>query len=428
MNSGTDNVIYQNVVEEMSDGVLIIGFDGKIRMENGVVSEILGISKEELYGNTIASLMEKDDKNDEFFRCIIDAVYTKRKIRETVPYYISGERKFLRIVTSFLRDTKDDVALITLIGDITELVELNWKNQELNKKLMSFLDNFVDVMISAIDERTPYNATHTKKMVGYADRFINWLIKSGRLEHYENKNPFMASVWLHDLGKLVIPVGIMDKPTRLANKEKDVLGRIELAIVCEKLKAALEPAYAGESEAKIGKLEEARELVKTVNKSGFVNDETKAKIREIAGIQCLTSSGESVPLLTPYEEEALCVEKGTLTLDERKIMESHAQKTYDMLMQMQFDGAFRDVPKWAAMHHEYLDGSGYPEGLTAEELPWEVRVLTVIDIYDALTAEDRPYKPPVPPEKAFEILRDMVKQGKIDKDVVESFYESEAWK
>lgn len=158
----------------MSDGVLIIGFDGKIRMENAGVSEILGYSKESLYGRTIASLMEEDDRNDEFFRCIIDAVYTKKMIKETVPYYLGEERRYLRIVTSFLRDHKDDVALITLIGDITELVELNRKNELLNRKLMGFLDSFVNVMISAIDERTPYNATHTKKMAGYASRLLDW--------------------------------------------------------------------------------------------------------------------------------------------------------------------------------------------------------------------------------------------------------------
>ena len=428
MMGNSDNVIYANVVEEMSDGVLIIGFDGKIRSENAVVSEILGFSKESLYGRTIASIMQEDDKNDEFFRCIIDAVYTKKKIRETVPYYINGERKFLRIVTSFLRDTKDDVALITLIGDITELVELDRKNQELNEKLISFLDNFVNIMISAIDERTPYNATHTKKMAGYAVKYLDWLSREGRLENYEYRNPFLASVWLHDIGKLVIPSEIMDKPTRLAERESVVLGRIELATVCEKLKAVQSPEYAEEAKIRIEKLKAAAELVKTVNKSGYVDEVTRQKIEEISKIECLNSAGESVPLLDPYEKEALSVRKGTLTYDERLVMESHVKKTYDMLTQLHFEGIYDQVPKWASSHHEYLDGSGYPDRIKAKDIPWEVRVLTVIDIYDALTAEDRPYKPPMPPERAFGILRDMVKEGKLDSEVVESFCESEAWK
>ena len=75
-----------------------------------------------------------------------------------------------------------------------------------------------------------------------------------------------------------------------------------------------------------------------------------------------------------------------------------------------------------------LDGSGYPEHLTADEIPWETRLLTIIDVYDALTAEDRPYKPPLPPEKAFEILTDMAEKGKVDIKILNSFRESEAWK
>ena len=74
-----------------------------------------------------------------------------------------------------------------------------------------------------------------------------------------------------------------------------------------------------------------------------------------------------------------------------------------------------------------LDGSGYPDHLRGDEIPWETRLLTIIDIYDALTAEDRPYKPPVSPEKAFEILRGMAEQGKLDKEILHSFYESRAW-
>ena len=423
----TENVVFENIVEEMSDGILIIGFDGKIRMENTVVSDILGIPKDRLYGKTIASFMEEDDKNDEFFRCIIDAVYSKKNIRETAPYFINGERKFFRIVTSFLKDKEDDVALIALIGDITELVELNWKNQQLNKKLMSVLDSFVNVMISAIDERTPYNATHTKKMVGYAERFMEWMIVGNKLENYKNKAPFIMSVWMHDLGKLVIPRGIMDKQTRLSYHEGDVLHRAEIGIMCERLKAAENSEYADKAAEKIKAIEDATELVKRVNGLGFADDETKRQIEAIADLECLTSSGKIVPLLNEYEREALSVTKGNLTEEERLIMESHAAKTKEMLLQLNLDGSYSKVPEWASMHHEYLDGSGYPDGLTAEVIPWEVRVLTVIDIYDALTAEDRPYKPPMPPEKAFAVLYSMADEGKLDREVIRDFYDSGAW-
>ena len=95
---------------------------------------------------------------------------------------------------------------------------------------------------------------------------------------------------------------------------------------------------------------------------------------------------------------------------------------------MEFRGDYKKVPLWAAGHHELLDGSGYPERLSGEDIPWETRLITIIDIYDALTAEDRPYKPPMKPEKAFAVLDDMAEQGKIDKTILNSFRSSEAWK
>ena len=94
---------------------------------------------------------------------------------------------------------------------------------------------------------------------------------------------------------------------------------------------------------------------------------------------------------------------------------------------MNFEDEFKDIPEWAGNHHELLDGSGYPRGLKGEEISWETRLLTIIDIYDALTAEDRPYKPPMPPEKAFSILESMRDEGKIDGEILKDFRESKAW-
>jgi HD-GYP domain-containing protein (c-di-GMP phosphodiesterase class II) len=95
---------------------------------------------------------------------------------------------------------------------------------------------------------------------------------------------------------------------------------------------------------------------------------------------------------------------------------------------VEFRGIYKPVPKWTSSHHELLDGSGYPEHLRGDAIPTETRLLTILDIYDALTAEDRPYKPPLSAEKAFSIMRDMAGQGKIDSEILESFYASGAWK
>ena len=144
-------------------------------------------------------------------------------------------------------------------------------------------------------------------------------------------------------------------------------------------------------------------------------------------MKCLAANDEMVPLLDDYEKEALMIRKGTLTASERSVIESHVSQTYEMLKEMDLEGEFKDVPEWAGNHHELLDGTGYPRGLKGDEISWETRLLTIIDIYDALTAEDRPYKPPMPPEKAFAILESLKNEGKLDGEILKDFYESKAW-
>ena len=100
-------------------------------------------------------------------------------------------------------------------------------------------------------------------------------------------------------------------------------------------------------------------------------------------------------------------------------MESHVDMTERILAKVHFNSHYQDTMKWAVEHHEYLDGSGYPRGLKKEELSTEARILAVADICDALLATDRPYKKPIPKEKAFAIMRDMAKQGKLDEKIVE---------
>ena len=115
----------------------------------------------------------------------------------------------------------------------------------------------------------------------------------------------------------------------------------------------------------------------------------------------------------------LKVRKGTLTADERKVMESHAEMTRTILEQVYFTEKYAKAPKFASEHHELLDGSGYPDRLVAEQLETETRILTVVDVFDALTCTDRPYKKPIPRDRAISILYSMVDEGKMDRYIVQ---------
>ena len=422
-----EEIIYDNILENISDGLILVKLDGTICMINNSAQDILNRKADDILGKKLAELMMEDEENDDFFECILDAVYTKELKTDIIAYNNNGEKKRLRIVCSMLMDGTEKVALIVMFSDLTELITLSERNQILNKKLREFIDRFVQVMIGAIEARTPYNANHTKSMVAYAERFLEWLKSKGLRKVDDTKSPFLSSVWLHDIGKLIVPRSVMDKATRLGEKESDVRHRIEVAILNEKIRELQDPSIQAEAEENIRRLKEADELVVSVNNAGFLDDETLEKVKNLKSVSCLNSNGEKVPLLSDYEYDALSVRRGTLTSEERKIIESHVVHTRKMLEQMGFEAEFGDVAKWAGSHHEYLDGSGYPDKLKADNIAWESRILTIIDIYDSLTADDRPYKPSMSPEKAFKILFSMRDEGKLDGEILQEFYDSKAW-
>ena len=318
----------------------------------------------------------------------------------------------------------------SIISALTSLAAVSLNNNLLSKAVYDILHSFVAVMVDAIDARTPYNANHTKSMVRYAERFLDWLDerKSPLRLREEERDPFLMSVWLHDLGKLAVPRAIMDKPTRLGSKEKEILYRIEIAQLMEQLRALRRPDEAEDAGKKQTELAQAKELVVKANTAGFLQDGMLKAIEELGNARCLASDGREIPLLLPDELEALSVRKGTLTKGEREGIERHVVYTARFLSNMKFQGAYASVPAWAGAHHEFLDGSGYPAHIKADSLPVQVRLLTILDVYDALTAEDRPYKPPMPAEKAFSILESMRDEGKLDGEILALFRESGAWK
>ena len=138
--------------------------------------------------------------------------------------------------------------------------------------------------------------------------------------------------------------------------------------------------------------------------------------------------GKEHPWLTDEELALLSIRKGTLSDEERKIMENHVVVTRKLLSQIKFSKEFSNVQKWAAGHHELLNGSGYPNHLAGEDIPQEIRIITILDIFDALVADDRPYKPGMPVEKALAILDAMAnKEGKLDPELTGLFVESRCW-
>lgn len=339
-----------------------------------------------------------------------------------------------------------------LIAALASLAAVILNNNRLGKAVSDILHSFVTVMVDAVDARSSYNANHTRSMVRYGERFIEWLDRSeeGWKIPEAEKDPFLMSIWLHDIGKLIIPLEIMDKATRLGSRKEVVLNRIETAMLMERIRVLTEQAEAykkaqagepgsmtagqdsgtavsGPTEAE-SRLARARELILEADGAGFLTDEMLAELNEIGKMQIQKADGTKTSLLNEEELTAITVRRGTLTAGERREIERHVEYTGSLLSKMVFEGDYERVPAWASMHHELLNGSGYPNHVSGKDIPDEVRLLTILDVYDALTAEDRPYKPPMPPEKAFAILKSMCGEGKIDARLLDMFERSEAWK
>lgn len=425
-----ERYIFESIVSDMSDGVFVIGFDGKISLCNKAAADALNTDNNALIGKSVAMLMDEFEENDEFFELLLDAVYTRSKVIKTVPFRTDGQMRYLRVTTSFLIKESEKIALMAVISDNTDPVELFIRNKRLANQVIGLMNSFVEVMVTETEERSAYNADHTKNMVRFATRYLEWLNSQCKLTEFtmENTAPFIMSIWLHDIGKLLIPPEIMDKPTRLGECMKDVSHRIEITKLMLKMKMMSCPDEKEQLQARLEEISEANDLVTECNTIGFLDDKRRERLKKISELKCITAEGEEIPIFTEYELESITVVKGTLTKNERKVVESHVNFTRDLLAKMEFRGDYRNVPMWAAGHHEMLDGSGYPDGISGADIPWETRLLTIIDIYEALTAKDRPYKPPVSSEKAFAILREMSDNGKLDRDILASFCESDAWR
>lgn len=292
--------------------------------------------------------------------------------------------------------------------------------------ILGLLNSFVRSISAAIDERTPYNANHTRNMVKYADKFIDWINAANYGWHFtgDEKEEFLMSTWIHDIGKLIIPLEIMDKSTRLGTRLQGILYRFDIIKLCNRLHRASgfydEKMFNDAEEF----LEKARGLVERVNTAGFLTDEILEEVNAMKRAVYLDADGNNAPYFNEDELDALSVRKGTLTASERATMESHVAATAKMLSDMEFARGYERAPVWAAMHHELINGSGYPDGLDDTAIPREVRLLTILDIFDALTARDRPYKSPLPTEKALSILNGMAESGQLDKEILTLFKQS----
>lgn len=322
-------------------------------------------------------------------------------------------------------------------------------NAQLIEDLEAFLDGLIRVMAAAVDEKSHYTAGHIERVTRLAvllgervNECAEGRFAATRLSRDEIRELEIAGL-LHDIGKIVVPEHVVDKATKLQtvyDRIAEIRARfsvIRRGLENDALRRKLALAQAGASEAALAAVDaEAAAAVaalgddlaflENINAGGeFMAPEKLARLHAIAARRYVDDAGNECPYLSENEVENLSIARGTLLQEEFEIIRNHAKVSARLLSRIPFARKLRNVPLFAGDHHETLNGTGYPAGKTAADLPLQSRILAIADIYDALTSSDRPYKKAYPAAVAHRILREEAARGKLDADLVELFIDAD---
>ena len=322
-------------------------------------------------------------------------------------------------------------------------------NKNLIKDLEVLFESFIKLIASAIDAKSPYTGGHCSRvpeitmMLAESVNEINEGPFSGiqftDKEMYELK----IAAWLHDCGKVATPEAVVDKGTKLEtiyDRIHTVATRFEVLKRDEEIKylkkqLKIQKDHSLIENEKKEALKKARSLylkrikqqeddklfIEESNVGGeFMSQDRKDRVNKIASYRW-KDNGSPKPFFSEDEVYNLCISRGTLTPEERKIINDHIVVTIDMLEQLPYPKHLRNVPEFAGGHHEKLDGTGYPKGLNHSEMSVQAKIMAIADIFEALTARDRPYKKGKTLSQAMRILGFMKNDAHIDTELFEVF-------
>ena len=314
-------------------------------------------------------------------------------------------------------------------------------NTQLIQNLTDLFYAFIKSIATAMDEKSPYTGGHITRVVDLTmmiAKEINDTVQApfqNTCFSDDEMEELRLAAWMHDVGKITTPEVIVDKATKLQSffdRIEFIETRFDLiatAIENDFLKHKLELSAEGKLDLEmISRLDQdMSEQITTVTEDfAFLRDINQAvefmdddKLKQLQNIAKKTYhlNDRQRPYLTEDEILNLSIRKGNLTEEERGIIENHVEVTFKMLNELPFPKKHAMVPEYAAGHHEKLDGSGYPRHLSKDSLPLQSRIMAVADIFEALTAKDRPYKKPMKLSQALNILSFLKKDGHIDPDI-----------
>jgi HD-GYP domain-containing protein (c-di-GMP phosphodiesterase class II) len=327
--------------------------------------------------------------------------------------------------------------------------------QQLITDLENMFESVIKLVATAIDNKSPYTGGHcrrvpelTSMLAEAAHNTDHGYLKDFKLSDADRYELTIAG-WLHDCGKIITPENVIDKATKLEcifdrihllETRFEVLKRDqEIALLKQQLARATgriaptdntAPSTEPEQtfQANIAQLNDDLAFIRCCNTGGeAMSNEDIARLHSLQKVNWSLNNAE-VPLLSDEEVYNLSIFRGTLTTEERKIINNHINVTISMLEAIKFPKHLQRVVEYAGGHHERMDGKGYPKGLTREQMSIPARVMAIADVFEALTAKDRPYKLGKKLSEALSILKKMKEEHHIDPDLYDAFIEHKIYK
>ena len=331
-----------------------------------------------------------------------------------------------------------------LVESLASQAAVALTNHNLIHGLKHLFESFIKLIADAIDEKSPYTGGHCQRVPELTMMLADAAIKTkmGPLKDFtmteKEVYELKIAAWLHDCGKVTTPEYVMDKATKL----ETIFDRIHLVdhrfdlMAMQRENAYLRKILLRPRSDEVVNVKQVNHDVNVIKKQladdknfirkvNFGSESMKPadlkRIRDIANYEYLNDSGHTVKFLSENEVSNLTIERGTLTPEERTIINNHIVVTINMLESLSYPKDLRRVPEYAGGHHERMDGKGYPKGLTREQMSIPARMMGIADIFEALTSKDRPYKKAKTLSETLNILGKMRLESHIDPDIFDLF-------
>ncbi len=341
------------------------------------------------------------------------------------------------------RFSKGDLDLGILLGSSAASA---LERARLQHDIESMFAGFVEASVTAIEARDPTTSGHSRRVAAFAVALADSAtrVDVGPLAQWSFNDADLREVayasLLHDFGKVGVSEKILVKANRLFPEDvQRIRDRFLLIAAIQQIRLwqrVMTDGDVADAHAWVAKrsahfrrhLDRSLNRIMKMDAAGRIDDSDADWMADFAQLTWTDLDGKTQTTLSLSEAECLSIRRGTLTAGQRAEIEQHVVHSHRVLTAIPWSGTLSRVPQIVEAHHEKIDGSGYPNGLSGGAIPRQARLMTVVDIFDALTASDRPYRTALPAERGLDILRMEAQDGKIDSDIVKLFIESKIWK